>query len=63
MKLDFKVWEVEKANGIEGTSRWFQTIKFSRVAEYSSLREREVNVNLLVWLKERLEAPWNYILK
>ena len=24
-EIDFKVWEAEKANGIESTSRWFQT--------------------------------------
>ena len=24
-EIDFKVWEVEKANGIESTLGWFQT--------------------------------------
>ena len=32
-------------------------VQFHIVAEGGSLNEIEVNVNLLVWLKERLEAP------
>ena len=62
-EIDFTVWEDEKANESESTSWWFQINSFSIVAKCGSLREIEVNVNLVVWLKERLEAPYNYILK
>ena len=34
-----------------------QTGSFSRVAELGSLREIEVNINLMVQLKKKLETP------
>ena len=47
-EIDFEDWEVEKANGAESASRWFQTSQFFRVAECSSLLEIEANVKLVV---------------
>lgn len=48
---------------LESTSGWFQTSKDPRVVECGSLNEIDTNVNLIIRLKERLEAPLNYILK
>ena len=39
------------------TSRWSGTGSFPKVAECSSLGEVEANINMMVQLKERLEAP------
>ena len=55
--ISFKVWEANKVNGTERISWWIQTISFSSVAEFGSLHEIEANVNLVVQMKERLEAP------
>ena len=48
--------EAEKANGTKSASLWFQTNLFARVAEGGSLQEAEANINLMVQLKERLQA-------
>jgi hypothetical protein len=36
---------------------------FSTMVQCGSLHEIEANVNLVVYLKEKLKAPWNYVLK
>ena len=56
-KSEYEVQEAEKANGIESKSRWFLTIGLSRVVEFGSHSEKDGNVNLVVQLEVRVEAP------
>lgn len=56
-QIEYEVQEAEKANMIESKSRWFLTIGLSRVVEFGSRSEKDANVNLVVQLKVRVEAP------
>ena len=56
MKLSVKSRK-PKVDGTKSTLRWCQTSYFHGVAECCGLREIEANVNLMVQLKVRLEAP------
>jgi len=58
-EIDFKVEEAEKVEGTEVGHDGFKPTNSLewQMAECSSLCEIEANVNLVVQLKERLEAP------
>ena len=56
-QIEYEVQEAEKANMIESKSRWFLTIGLPRVVEFGSRSEKDANVNLVVQMKVRVEAP------
>ena len=63
MKLIFKSTKPRRLVGLNAHQDGFKPVNFVEWPECASLHEIEVNVNLLVYLKNRLEAPSNYVLK
>ena len=57
MKLVLKSRNMRRLMGLKVHHNGFKLTNFLRVAECDSLRKIEVDGNLVVQLKERLEAP------
>ena len=61
--LGLRVQEVKRLLGLKVYEDGFKPVGFFWTVKCGSFREIETNINLMIWLKESFEAPWNCILQ